>query len=731
MKLKVLLTFFSFTLYQFSFAQNLCTDPAYERGSFSLSSNTICFGVTLNTIDASNASSVSYVFDYRGEDLFQAKAKAKNINSAVYSSIAGGGRIVISNKPQEITILQLATKNGNTITACQKVIVKPNNTPELSYGICKETGTNNYKFNLTIPVSPFNDYDVYTLNYGPGIPSFNINASQLPYYESKVFNLSTGARPVSFTGYYNTKPQTCPAVINTSLIRPFSLFTFVSPPDYKYNAQIETVKLNSKTNVTISLNGELPNAAGTNKYTINGYLKGNHLAIPYLYTQNNAVPDNYQFTLADSTKSYCFFAQRTNACGTIEKSAEICTVPLLSVEAPANTDFNKLTWVQYPANTQYGATAPPNMQYTSSQTVNWIQTQPTPQAAVQVPWPALLFNYNHQSPRMDCRYQYCYYIEQNPNGVFQGLTYRSKSISNIICVDRSKVKPPAIDKLWVGAVDPKDKNQVGFIDNSIWKVKPFKEWRLFENQNGEYKEVATKGPALPQQIIDDRPIFKSNEYKIGYLDKCNSLSELSPSIKSVFLSYDPVSTLKWNRDIPVSKGAIKTYEAVPLDETTLGPITPTVDNIANTINRQFVNFDNDKQIDYAPFYLNIYPDSTNLATVLRSNIIKIPITPNFYFPTVFTPNADGINSTFNLYGRTRRVTSINFKFYDNLGNFVYEYDNPAYVYNPITVGPPVILWDGTTKNGKEVPPGNYAYKWIIKLNTGEVFKKIGSVQLLR
>lgn len=79
-----------------------------------------------------------------------------------------------------------------------------------------------------------------------------------------------------------------------------------------------------------------------------------------------------------------------------------------------------------------------------------------------------------------------------------------------------------------------------------------------------------------------------------------------------------------------------------------------------------------------------------------SNIVCVDNCPAYQLPNTFTPNSDGANELF-VPIVNRFIEAVDFQVYNKWGNQVFESNNP------------LILWDGTTNNGKEVPDGTYYY----------------------
>lgn len=79
-----------------------------------------------------------------------------------------------------------------------------------------------------------------------------------------------------------------------------------------------------------------------------------------------------------------------------------------------------------------------------------------------------------------------------------------------------------------------------------------------------------------------------------------------------------------------------------------------------------------------------------------SNIVCVDNCPEYQLPNTFTPNSDGANELF-VPIINRFIETVDFQVYNKWGNQVFESNDP------------LILWDGTTGNGKDLPDGTYFY----------------------
>ena len=115
------------------------------------------------------------------------------------------------------------------------------------------------------------------------------------------------------------------------------------------------------------------------------------------------------------------------------------------------------------------------------------------------------------------------------------------------------------------------------------------------------------------------------------------------------------------------------------------------------------------------FYVYITDENgcTDLSNVAVVNIV--PIT-ELFVPNSFTPNGDGFNELFKIYGNY--IVSFNLKIFDRWGEELFE-------SNSIEK-----FWDGTFNN-KKVQLGTYYYSIEVYGEDGELFVKTGEVNLVR
>lgn len=100
----------------------------------------------------------------------------------------------------------------------------------------------------------------------------------------------------------------------------------------------------------------------------------------------------------------------------------------------------------------------------------------------------------------------------------------------------------------------------------------------------------------------------------------------------------------------------------------------------------------------------------------KENYITVFEKPVLYIPNAFSPNGDGNNDVFFIYGSG--IKEIHFNIFDRWGEKVFE-------TSQLLQG-----WDGYA-NGKSVNQGVYVYHAVVRFNTNELKKVKGTITLFR
>lgn len=122
--------------------------------------------------------------------------------------------------------------------------------------------------------------------------------------------------------------------------------------------------------------------------------------------------------------------------------------------------------------------------------------------------------------------------------------------------------------------------------------------------------------------------------------------------------------------------------------------------------------------DYDTEYLLTVTDSNGCITQRTVLIVVLTLCeePFIFIPTGFTPNGDGKNDVFKVFGND--LEEVNLIVYDRWGEQVFESNDPS------------MAWDGSFR-GKQLPPDVYGFYAIVKCENGGTFAKKGNVTLIR
>lgn len=103
--------------------------------------------------------------------------------------------------------------------------------------------------------------------------------------------------------------------------------------------------------------------------------------------------------------------------------------------------------------------------------------------------------------------------------------------------------------------------------------------------------------------------------------------------------------------------------------------------------------------------------------------LRVDKTAQVYVPSGFSPNFDGINDYFMVYGGANVVEIKTLQIFDRWGNEIFQ--NQNFAPNEETEG-----WDGTYR-GKELDPNVFVYYIEIELIDGSIFTQKGDLTILR
>lgn len=140
-----------------------------------------------------------------------------------------------------------------------------------------------------------------------------------------------------------------------------------------------------------------------------------------------------------------------------------------------------------------------------------------------------------------------------------------------------------------------------------------------------------------------------------------------------------------------------------------------------------VSIDNCPKIDWLPTgsqVVRLTAIDANNCMVADSVNIKVFANYRIYAPNVFSPNDDGLNDRFTIFGPQPRITNIlELQVFDRWGQLVFSNTN-------LTPGDLSQGWDGTIK-GEPANEGVYVFRTRIQFLDGEIVEKGGDVAILR
>ena len=98
-----------------------------------------------------------------------------------------------------------------------------------------------------------------------------------------------------------------------------------------------------------------------------------------------------------------------------------------------------------------------------------------------------------------------------------------------------------------------------------------------------------------------------------------------------------------------------------------------------------------------------------------SNTTELAPYMSIYIPNSFTPNGDGLNDTFGIYGES--INNFNMQIFNRWGQIIFESNNVTET------------WDGTY-DGRSVPQGAYVYRVTSQGVSGKNTAKNGTVSII-
>ena len=117
---------------------------------------------------------------------------------------------------------------------------------------------------------------------------------------------------------------------------------------------------------------------------------------------------------------------------------------------------------------------------------------------------------------------------------------------------------------------------------------------------------------------------------------------------------------------------------------------------------------------------------TNPAGCLDTATLKVEVIRDLplYIPNAFSPNGDGTNDGFTVFGGRAVEAVESLRIYHRWGGLIFE--NTNFAPNEPSLG-----WNGEAENGKPLNPGVFVYSAAVRFRDGTVAEYAGDVTLLR
>ncbi|MBT1702362.1 T9SS type B sorting domain-containing protein [Chryseosolibacter indicus] len=435
------------------------------------------------------------------------------------------------------------------------------------------------------------------------------------------------------------------------------------------------VKVLDATSARLEFNG-IPNVL----YRIE-IAQNNNTTFQFLKTIINTTIDTVRNLRGDDSY-YCFRVVTIDACTNAFKLSNV--VCSSNFDLTPENNQNRLNWITNNAGVV-------------SQTIERTITSGTPST----------FNVTGNSSidtDVNCGTQYCYQLTMNYANV-NGLAVQSISMpkcGTAISTD----KPTAISNI---------SSIVG--DNEVtlgWQMDPAfspAKFTLFKNSNGT---TTTLGETNDATFSDNSYLQESPScYQIKYDDICGNTSDLSiescPIILTGNVNNDNSIQLNWTAYTGwvngVNNYVIERYDAN-------GQLIATIP--AGTLTT-YLDATQDLDVQIFIYVVRAFPNDNTVSESV-SNRIVLTKEPNLFYPTAFTPNGDGLNDIFNVYGQY--IENFQMDIFNRWGELMFT-------TSEIQQG-----WDGTYR-GNLMPEGTYTFVATIRDKAGRTFKKSGTVVLMK
>ncbi|UBM57654.1 gliding motility-associated C-terminal domain-containing protein [Marinilongibacter aquaticus] len=653
-------------------AQNLCdplSNPNYVSNGFEIdgpSSGCGPFNVKLN--DLTGYSNIKYDFYYQGDGRPSGSSSITN---------------TYFDEPEitPYTILQYGTKaDGSPFYSCKNVSVLPDAEPVFSVNAC-----DNHLMIINIPNATENSFDYYQISFLDDGSSVTVQASELPYSEN-FSSVNATTRDILIEGMSNTGSTGCSSPTPVTV-------DMKTGNDY---VSIDSLVVKDENTVSLSFSGGLNQEYSIYQRTINGSYPA------YDSPTKKETPGTYDFNI-NTSQQYCYgiFGATCH-----QSSAEICTIPIDPIKV---VDQKKIVeWISHPTDnfTLLASGVGFGSSGTNKNIIPTLEKNGSVMAGVS--------DSPYEEQLLDCSESVCFQMIAQIDGVTKGndrIPYESFSKSRKVCLDLSTFMPAPINDLYV-TVNDNEQPEITAIDDADWPLSRQKYYLLTEQEGAGFMATDSSNTAVaPIQFVD--PVSAANGpycYKITYQDSCGRISEPSPEVCTIQITYNDQSNLIWSNSAPFNPDIVNNYILYYEDPT--GGVFQ-IDNGAQLGNFSF-RPDLTGLSNSARYFIEV--ESSN-GRISKSNYIDLPISTKIYIADAFTPN--GANPQFELKGNLLSLNNFNFKIFNRWGELIFETNDKNN------------FWDGRLKSNRIAPVGLYHY--VLKATDihNELIQRTGSFLLLK
>lgn len=606
----------------------------------------VCFGQVLTVSgEPSDIKNIGYNFSYDGKTP-AVNVSTRSTNTWTYTA------------PGSYTILQKGNRANGTI-ACRTVeVVNPQKisfTPKVCSGL-----STTVTYNLTAETA---GYDRITISWGDGA--------------NEVINgpFTAGAKQATHT-YANTLARTI--VLRGEILGasgcqgPTSDPVTIVPVGSSAGGNPIINSLTSTDN-SITLRYQLPSGNTAEIQRKEAGAGG--------YTSIGTVSQANTFSIAaPSDKVTCFQVVTRDACGTEQRSAEVCSLVL---NAQAADRQNILNWIPY-----------------SGAVVSFRQYRIYRNGAPAGGVPSLGAGSYTDGNNIQCGDRYCYRLEANVDQ-----TVITSAETCVTGIGSSTFAGPASafvsvqgDGVYVKSALPQPQPTPAAVYTLV-----------VARANGVGGPFSDLGTSSDLTYTDRTASTGSQQYcyQTALINKCGSKSPYTKPACTVLLTANSDGSLRWTNESPFSEEAPGSYLIVRINPGTGNPDD---------------KFDVGKVSEYRPDptspvtqYQVVAVDSKGIESY--SNPVDIQLAPKIFVPNAFSPNGDGANNEFmpkGLFWNQFEMT-----IFDRWGGVVYN-----------TTDKDARGWNGDA-NGQPAQAGYYTYRIRITDTKGQPYERTGRFLLIR